>query len=135
MWLILFVWLGGSLAFFLLCFLSAASLRAPEEAFMDAVLSKDWYWIWCHEETFVGNVSYSTHERIDAVYATAPQGACWQAYKRHGIKPNMRLEAVKCVDDHDRNEARKAHQFVSEVNERFEEFMTLAGNTAHKDRS
>jgi len=102
---------------------------------METILTKDWYWIWCHTETFVGNVSYSTHERIDAVYSCVPQGALWQAHHRHGIKPNMRLEAVKCVDDHDRNEARKAHQFVTEVNERFEQFMTLAGNTAHKDRS
>ena len=102
---------------------------------MNAILDKDWYWIWCHTETFVGQVSYSTHERIDAVYSCVPQGALWQAHHRHGIKPNMRLEAVRCVDDHDRNEARKAHQFVNEVNERFEAFMTLQGNTAHKDRS
>ena len=134
MWLTLSALAAGLLAFYLLCSWSSASLRAREEAFMDAILDKDWYWIWCHTTTPVGNVSYSTHERIDAVYATAPQGACWQAYHRHGIKPNMRLEAVKCVDDHDRNEARKAHQFVSEVNERFEAFMKLEGTSAHKDR-
>ena len=135
MWLTLFSLAAGLFAFYLLCSWSAASLRQREEEWMNTILDKDGYWIWCHTTTPVGQVSYSTHERIDAVYATAPQGACWQAYRRHGIKPNMRLEAVKCVDDHDRNEARKAHQFVSESNERFEAFMTLAGNTAHKDRS
>ena len=134
MWLMAFLLAAGLLAFFWLCGLSQASLRAQEEL-MNTILDKDWYWIWCHTTTPVGNVSYSTHERIDAVYATAPQGACWQAHRRHGIKPNMRLEAVKCVDDHDRNEARKAHQFVSEVNERFEEFMKLEGTSTHKDRS
>jgi hypothetical protein len=135
MWLTLSALAAGLLAFYWLCCLSSASLRQREEAFMNAILEKEWYWIWCHTTNPVGNVSYSTHERIDAVYATAPQAALWLAYNRHGIKPNMRLEAVKCVDDHDRNEARKAHQFVSEVNERFEQFMTLQGNTAHKDRS
>jgi hypothetical protein len=134
MWLILFAWLGGSLAFLWLCCLSAASLRAQEEL-MNAVLNKDWYWIWCHTTNQVGNVSYSTHERIDAVYATAPQGALWQAYNRHGIKSNMRLEALKCVDDHDVMMAKGTFLLVNERNERFEEFMTLTGNTAHKDRS
>ena len=102
---------------------------------MDAVLSKEWYWIWCHTTNAVGSVSYSTHERIDAVYASAPQAALWLAHYRHGIKPNMKLEAVRCVDDHDRSEARHAYQFVTELNERFEAFMTLTGTSAHKDRS
>ena len=102
---------------------------------MDAVLSKDWYWIWCHEETFVGNVSYTRHSKIDAVYASAPQAAEWLARSRHGIKPNMRLEAVKCVDDHDTMMAKGTFLLVNERNERFEQFMTLTGNTAHKDRS
>jgi len=135
MWSIVFALVGGSCAFFLLCCWSSVSLRQREREWMDAILNKEWYWIWCHTDTTVGHVSYSTHERIDAVYATGEKGALWLVYCRHGVKPNMRLEAVKCVDDHDRNEARKAHQVVSELNERFEAFMNLAGNTAYKDRS
>jgi hypothetical protein len=117
-----------------LCCCLFRSSRIQESA-VDAILSKDWYWIWCHTETFVGNVSYTTHERIDAVFASTKCVAEMIARSRHGIKPNMRIETVRCVDEYDRSEARKANQFVTEINERFEEFMKPEGTSAHKDRS
>jgi len=135
MWLTLFALVGGSCALLWLCCWSSVSLRQREREWMDAMLNDDWYWIWRHTETTVGLVSYSTHERIDAVYASQPCVAELIARSRHAVKPNQRIEPVKCMDDHDRSEARIAHKVISDLNQQFEAFMNLQGNTAYKDRS
>jgi hypothetical protein len=118
MWLNLFVcWAVGCVVLVVRSYCTRSGRTGEDLA--NAMLAKDWYWIWRHTETTVGLVSYSTHERIDAVYASQPCVAELIARSRHAVKPNQRIEPVKCMDDHDRSEARIAHKVISDLNQQF----------------
>ena len=102
-----------------------------QESTMNAILSKEWYWVVRHTWIQTDSGKILINERIDAAYTTFQSEAVEYAKQRHPLKPNMVLTAFPCRSAEDRYEARMIHALVSKRLLDFEHEMTQLEQRTH----
>jgi len=113
------------LALLALCCLLSRFSRMQEST-MNAILAKQWFWIYRHTWVQTDSGKVLINERIDAAYATHSCEALEYAHGRHPLKPNMILTAYPCRNAADRYDARLANGMVTKRILDFEEEMQAA---------